>query len=98
MLEKLWVFRPFDTVLQSSLVRTLSISPVTASILLARGVTTADQASRWLSSPQDGLHDPFLIPDMEAAVERLHEALAREERVCFYGDYDVDGVSATSLY
>ncbi len=98
MLEKLWVFRPSDTVLQSSLARTLSISPVTASILLARGVTTADQATRWMSSAQDGLHDPFLIPDMEVAVERLHMALARQERVCFYGDYDVDGVSATSLY
>ena len=91
MLEKLWVFRPSDTVLQSSLARTLSISPVTASILLARGVTTAYQATRWMSSAQDGLHDPFLIPDMEVAVERLHMALARQERVCFYGDYDVDG-------
>ena len=51
-----------------------------------------------MSSTQDRLHDPFLIPDMEQAVERLHLALSRQERVCFYGDYDVDGVSATSLY
>ncbi|MBS0157218.1 MAG: single-stranded-DNA-specific exonuclease RecJ [Nitrospira sp.] len=98
MQEKLWVFRPSDSVLQNDLSRRLSISPVTASILLARGVTTAEDATRWMSSPQDGLHDPFLIPDMNAAVERLHQALSREERVCFYGDYDVDGVSATSLY
>ena len=49
-------------------------------------------------SAQDHLHDPFLIPDMEQAVERLHLALSRQEQVCFYGDYDVDGVSATSLY
>ena len=98
MQEKLWVFRPSDSVLQNDLSRRLSISPVTASILLARGVTTAEDATRWMSSPQDGLHDPFLIPDMNAAVERLHQALSRDERVCFYGDYDVDGVSATSLY
>ena len=83
MQQKLWVFRPFDTALQSNLSRMLSISPVTASVLLARGVTTADEANRWMSSAQDGLHDPFLIPDMELAVERLHLALSRQERVCF---------------
>jgi single-stranded-DNA-specific exonuclease RecJ len=98
MQEKLWVFRPSDIALQNNLSRLLSISTVTASVLLARGVRTADEANRWMSSAQDGLHDPFLIPDMEQAVERLHLALSRQERVCFYGDYDVDGVSATSLY
>ncbi len=41
-------------------------------------------------------HDPFLIPDMEQAVERLHRAVSDQEPVCFYGDYDVDGMSATS--
>src|SRR5512134_2983224 len=98
MQGKLWVFRPSDIALQNNLSRLLSISTVTASVLLARGVRTADEANRWMSSAQDGLHDPFLIPDMEQAVERLHLALSRQERVCFYGDYDVDGVSATSLY
>lgn len=98
MQEKLWVFRAADRALQHTLSQQLSISPVTASVLLARGVTTPDEATRWMSSVQGGLHDPFLLPDMELAVERLHQALARQERVCFYGDYDVDGVSATSLY
>lgn len=98
MQERLWVFRPSDIALQTNLSRLLSISTVTASVLLARGVTTADEASRWMLSTQDRLHDPFLIPDMEQAVERLHLALCRQEQVCFYGDYDVDGVSATSLY
>ena len=98
MQERLWVFRSSDIALQADLSRLLSISTVTASVLLARGVTTADEASRWISHTPDRLHDPFLIPDMEQAVERLHLALSRQERVCFYGDYDVDGVSATSLY
>ncbi|HQY59722.1 MAG: single-stranded-DNA-specific exonuclease RecJ [Nitrospira sp.] len=98
MQEKLWVFRAFDSALQNTLARQLSISPVTASVLLARGVTTPGEATRWMSSVQGGLHDPFLLPDIEPAVERLHAALSREEQVCFYGDYDVDGVSATSLY
>jgi single-stranded-DNA-specific exonuclease len=43
-------------------------------------------------------HDPFLIPDMESAVDRLFQAMQRREVVCFYGDYDVDGMSATSIY
>ena len=43
-------------------------------------------------------HDPFLIPDMEPAVERLHDAVQAHEPICFYGDYDVDGMSATALY
>ncbi len=98
MQDKLWVFQAADRVLQHNLSQQLSISPVTASVLLARGVMTPDEATRWMSGMPGGLHDPFLLPDMEPAVERLHQALARQERVCFYGDYDVDGVSATSLY
>ena len=43
-------------------------------------------------------HDPFLIPDMEQAVERLHRAVTTQEPICFYGDYDVDGIAATSVY
>jgi single-stranded-DNA-specific exonuclease len=44
------------------------------------------------------VHDPFLLPDVERAVDRLSHAIAGGEKICFYGDYDVDGVSATSLY
>ena len=43
-------------------------------------------------------HDPFLMPDMQCAVDRLHHAVKHGERICCYGDYDVDGMSATSLY
>lgn len=97
MRNKLWVFQDTDPELQMSLARALSISPVLASILLARGVTDVHGANRWLSS-SDPFHDPFLIPDMERAIDRLRRAVVARERVCFYGDYDVDGVSATSLY
>jgi single-stranded-DNA-specific exonuclease len=97
MRNRLWVFRDTDPELQMSLARALSISPVMASILLARGVTDIQGAGRWLSSG-DLFHDPFLLPDMERAIDRLHQAVIGGERVCFYGDYDVDGMSATSLY
>ena len=55
-----------------------------------------DQALAWISPLR--AHDPFLIPDIERAIDRLHQAMLRHERVCFYGDYDVDGMSATSIY
>jgi single-stranded-DNA-specific exonuclease len=96
MNAKLWVFRDIDLSQRAVLVEALSIAPATASLLLARGVTTPNQATVWMSHQLP--HDPFLIPDMEQAVERLHRAVMTHEPVCFYGDYDVDGISATSLY
>lgn len=96
MKSKLWVFRDIDPLQQAALAQALSISSATASLLLGRGVTTIDEAEAWMSPVRS--HDPFLIPDMDRAVDRLHEAMTRHERVCFYGDYDVDGMSATSIY
>ena len=94
--SKLWVFRQVDPIQRGRLSQALSISSATASLLLNRGVTNVDQAVAWMSPLQT--HDPFLIPDIERAVDRLHQAMQRHERVCFYGDYDVDGMSATSVY
>ncbi len=96
MKSKLWVFREFDPFHRATLAQALSISSATASLLLARGVTTPTEAVTWMAHQVP--HDPFLIPDMEAAVERLHRAVSTREPVCFYGDYDVDGMSATALY
>lgn len=96
MKSKLWVVRQVDPIKQGLLSRALSISSATASLLLNRGVTNVEQATAWMSSLQS--HDPFLIPDMERAVDRLYRAMQRREAVCFYGDYDVDGMSATSIY
>jgi single-stranded-DNA-specific exonuclease len=96
MKSKLWVFRDINPFNRAALAQALSISSATASLLLARGVTTPDEATTWMSHQLP--HDPFLIPDMDRAVERLHRAVASHEPVCFYGDYDVDGMSATAVY
>ena len=96
MKSKLWVIRQVDPVQQGLLSQALSISSATASLLLNRGVTSVDQATAWMSPIRP--HDPFLIPDMDRAVSRLYQAMERREHVCFYGDYDVDGMSATSIY
>lgn len=96
MKSKRWVFRNIDPIKQVAFAQALSISSATAALLLGRGVNTLEEATAWMSSSH--AHDPFLIPDMDVAVDRLHRARLRGERVCFYGDYDVDGMSATSIY
>ena len=96
MRPKLWVLRDVNLSQRASLAQALSISPAIASLFLARGVTTPDEATTWMSLPTP--HDPFLIPDMDQAVERLHRAVTTHEAICFYGDYDVDGITATSVY
>jgi single-stranded-DNA-specific exonuclease len=96
MKSKFWVFHDINLSHRASLAQALSISPAAASLFLARGVTTPDEATTWMSLQPP--HNPFLIPDMEQAVERLHRAVTTHESICFYGDYDVDGISATSVY
>lgn len=96
MKSKLWVFRDINMSQRASLAQALLISPAAASLFLARGVTTPHEATLLMSLQSP--HDPFLVPDMEQAIERLHRAVNTHEPICFYGDYDVDGISATSLY
>ncbi len=72
-------------------------NPLFLSILSARGLRT-EEASQFLSPEYTAFqHDPYLLPDMKAAVERLALAKARQEQVVIYGDYDIDGLTATSI-
>src|SRR4029078_8493159 len=96
MKSKLWVIRDINLFQRASLAQALSISQATASLFLSPGVTTPDESTTWMSLQLP--HDPFLIPDMEQAVERLNRAVTTREQICFYGDYDVDGITATSVY
>ena len=97
-MSKQWHVRQIDRDQERALAHALSISRITASILLARGLVTTEQARRWPTPHPTALHDPFLLPEMERAVDRLHQAVISKQPICFYGDYDVDGISATSLY
>ncbi len=96
--EKIWNFPQRTPDIENSLVKSLQISTVTAAVLTARGVTNQEQAINILGSQREILHDPFLIPDMEPAIDRIQKAILRQERVLIYGDYDVDGITSTSLY
>jgi single-stranded-DNA-specific exonuclease len=80
----------------SELAAALGISELTASVLVRRGYDGPEQARAFLDGELPP-HDPFLLGDMGAAVERIRRAIAAGERICVHGDYDVDGISATAL-
>lgn len=75
----------------------LHISPLSAQILIDRGICTASEARAFVRPSLEQLHDPFLMKDMDRAEQRLSDALARHERIMVYGDYDVDGTTAVAL-
>lgn len=75
----------------------LNISPVLARLLIARGICSVEEAKKFFRPHLSELHDPFLMNDMDKAVERLNVAMGRKERVLVYGDYDVDGTTAVAL-
>ncbi len=68
-----------------------------AELLVRRGVTTPEEADYFFAPSNSRLHDPFLMPDMDKAVNRLNKAMGAKERIMVYGDYDVDGVTAVAL-
>jgi single-stranded-DNA-specific exonuclease len=96
MSEGIWTIRPCPHRQASALARELGLSEITASVLVRRGYGNPDAARDFLAGEQP-LHDPFLLGDMAAAVERIHAAVATGKRICVHGDYDVDGICATVL-
>ena len=75
----------------------MGVSPVIAFLLLRRGITTESAAKRFFRPQLADLINPFLMKDMDAAVDRLNDAMGRKERILVYGDYDVDGCTAVAL-
>ena len=74
----------------------LGIDGVLAELLVQRGVTTFEEARSFFRPRLEDLHDPFLMTDMDKAVERLHKAIVEHEKILVYGDYDVDGTTAVA--
>lgn len=97
-IEKRWVVRePGNPTQAAALAAALGIPQVLASLLVQRGITSPDEAERFFSPRLSDLHDPFLMKDMEKAVERVDQAVKSGEKVMIYGDYDVDGTTAVAL-
>ena len=87
-----WTTRPCDWARVEALADALDVSETTATVLVRRGLDDPAAARAFLDCEPPG-HDPFLLGDMAAAVERIRAAVAAGERICVHGDYDVDGIS-----
>jgi single-stranded-DNA-specific exonuclease len=92
-----WSIAPSQPLLAGQLARSQNLSPLFAQCLLNRGLNEPDRIGRYLQPRLKHLADPFLLPDMSAAVERLFLARQRNETLVIFGDYDVDGVTSTAL-
>ena len=79
------------------LMNEVGMTSIVARLLVLRGITTVDAATRFLNPSLDHLHDPFLLTDLSTGVDRLLAAIARGERVAVHGDYDVDGITSTVI-
>lgn len=73
------------------------LSPLLASILINRNIDTSEKVEKFVNPPRNDFHDPFLMPDMDKAVERILKAINTNEKVMIYGDYDVDGITSITV-
>ncbi len=98
--SKKWVLRPAggeSSPTTETLCCALGLEPKLAGLLVQRGIESVEDAREFFSPQLEKLHDPFLMRDMQAAVERIQHAITHNERVMVYGDYDVDGITAVAL-
>ena len=97
-IEKRWVVKPQgDPATVEALASALRIPPVLANLLVQRGIDTEEKAHSFFNPQLSDLHDPFLMKDMDRAVERVEAAVRNQEKIMVYGDYDVDGTTAVAL-
>jgi single-stranded-DNA-specific exonuclease len=95
-----WIYTSLDEQqieIKNKLAEELSISPILAKLLVQREIYTYDDARNFFRPDLANLHDPFLMADMDKAIERLTRAMQYNEKILIYGDYDVDGTTSVSL-
>ncbi|MGC2424732.1 MAG: DHH family phosphoesterase, partial [Nitrospirota bacterium] len=97
MLEKRWIRQEASPSVTEALCSEMGISLTAARILANRGITSQEDADAFLRSSLEDLNEPFLLPDMDIAVRRIIRAIRSDEIIFIYGDYDADGITATSL-
>ncbi|MDX2414415.1 MAG: single-stranded-DNA-specific exonuclease RecJ, partial [Bacteroidales bacterium] len=97
-MEKRWVVKKKgDTAVVKQLAGALKVTESLANLMTQRNITTVEEATVFFNPSIDSLHDPFLMKDMNIAVDRISAAIKKNERILVYGDYDVDGTTAVAL-
>lgn len=98
-MQKRWIFNEdFDGDAINTLQQELNVSHTLAKLINQKGISSFNEAKSFFRPTLDQLHDPFLMKDMDRAVNRLTEAIANEESILVYGDYDVDGTTAVATF
>lgn len=97
MLQKKWLLKEFDRERVVEISKEFRVSPLTSIILYNRGIRSSESISEFLKCDLDSLHDPYLLKDMDKAVERIRAAKANNEKITIYGDYDVDGITSIAI-
>jgi single-stranded-DNA-specific exonuclease len=97
-MQKRWLVKdaPVESTVRK-LKKELNVSEIVAYMLVQRGITEFEDAKEFFRGSLDKLHDPFLMQDMQKAVDRLEEAISNDEKILIYGDYDVDGTTSVAL-
>ncbi len=97
MQKRYWTYNKLDNTKITELMNSLDIAKSVAKVLLNRKIESYDEAEKFLYPTIEQLYDPFLLKDMDRVVNRVKEAIKNEEKICIYGDYDVDGVASISI-
>ena len=96
-MNKKWQINEVNEDIIDKIANEFNISKLVASIIASKGLKSQDEIEIFLHPRRTDFHDPFLLPDMEKAVERIIEAINNNEKVAIYGDYDVDGITSSTV-
>ena len=96
-MQKDWNILSVDSIVVDRLAKDLNVSEIIAHLLVLRGITTYESAKLFFRPKISHLHDPFLMKDMQKAVDRIELAIVKKEKILVYGDYDVDGTTSVAM-
>ncbi|SHJ87529.1 single-stranded-DNA-specific exonuclease RecJ [Tepidibacter formicigenes] len=95
--DKKWTLKHYSDLKEDEFCKELNISKAISQVIRNRGIINLDDIKTFINPSLEYLHDPFLLKDMDKAVNRIKKAIKNNENIWIYGDYDVDGVSSTSI-
>ncbi len=96
-MHKKWKYRELEKEKIKKISDKYGISDLLATVILNREITKEDEIEVFLNPTRNDFHDPYLLPDMKIAIDRIEEAIERQEKVIIYGDYDVDGITSITV-